>query len=431
MSVDQNLQEISNINQNAQLIDSNNNLVVEQVNKLYFHSLCLYCISAPFSISLSQTALVLSFICLLLRFYLERKTPTLGNIEKACIAYTLITFLSSFNGLNFFKSLVGLRENLIFLVFFVTFWGNLNCSQKNKLIDLLTISSVICVLLSLIRFSNQSFVNINFSNNGNFRLKGFFSTPITFGNFFSILTIFFVSLLVNYTSYANFLKDKLYKKYIVIIATILCTIAVILSQTRGSWVAIIAGFGILIILNFDKRLLFSLSLIFLIFILFFQTKLLEIRLSKAHILFEAYYRFTIWYIGYEIFDRYPFCGISKKSIKYRYLQTLDLYGLDHKFFHGHLHQNHLEILAANGYLGLATFIWFILEIYKMCIKYPFIYSNVSIFCKKMASSYSAVFTCFLATGITECSWFDEEVSMLALFLTGLILSPCHCKDHTS
>jgi hypothetical protein len=49
-------------------------------------------------------------------------------------------------------------------------------------------------------------------------------------------------------------------------------------------------------------------------------------------------------------------------------------------------------------------------------------NSQSEFLKSARTGAFAIFVCFLTFGLTEHAWGDEEVGMMAFFLTGLLLS---------
>jgi len=84
--------------------------------------------------------------------------------------------------------------------------------------------------------------------------------------------------------------------------------------------------------------------------------------------------------------------------------------------YGHQHNNFMQIFAMYGFLGLVAFFHFIIATVK------FLLTADCNACNHHAMGAIAIFAGFIFFGFTEFCWGDEEVIMLAFFLSGLLMN---------
>ena len=107
-------------------------------------------------------------------------------------------------------------------------------------------------------------------------------------------------------------------------------------------------------------------------------------------------------------------GVGHKNIQHWYEQLSSEYEHKKCFIFSHQHSNFMQMLAAGGLIGLTAFFFTIIAALKTL-------GEASIAdCRK--NSATAIFIAFILFGLTENAWGDEEVGMMAFYLTGILIS---------
>ncbi|MBO8157759.1 MAG: O-antigen ligase family protein [Bacillaceae bacterium] len=186
------------------------------------------------------------------------------------------------------------------------------------------------------------------------RLTGLYSDP----NILILSLIPFLFFLLSNT------KSKINKIGLVIIL-----INVLLTLSRGGYIAIAFGIFIYIILSpFKEKIrLISISIFWLIISLFttrifFNINILSLISSRFNAIFEdnATGRFEIWVNGIELFKKNPLFGIGAFNFRQ---YNLYFFGDGH-----YMHNTLLEILVEGGLIGFSLYLLFLVAIFRNIIK---------------------------------------------------------------
>ncbi len=128
-----------------------------------------------------------------------------------------------------------------------------------------------------------------------------------------------------------------------------------------------------------------------------------------------YERLNIWRVGLKIFKDYPFFGVGDIDLGNVYRKYKDDY-LKENF--GHLHNNFIQWLVTLGVVGFAAIMFMLVSIFLLNIK---IYRAVKD--EPIASSFAvgaiASFVGFLASGLGEYNFGDQEILTMVWFTMGL------------
>ena len=121
-------------------------------------------------------------------------------------------------------------------------------------------------------------------------------------------------------------------------------------------------------------------------------------------------------VGMQMIRDYPLFGIGPERIHtefpYYYRGRT---GLD-TFYYGHLHNNIMQIGAERGFICLATFLWFIFELYRGLIHTA---KAADTGVRWAALSALSALTGFMVAGLFEYNFGDSEVLLLLLFIVSL------------
>jgi O-antigen ligase len=203
------------------------------------------------------------------------------------------------------------------------------------------------------------------------------------------------------------------RKWIAAISII--SIALVLSNTRGVWLAAAAGFAFVAI-ALPRRVVVTVLLPVLIVGLIASPFIYRrIRMTFDTSLATNYSRAAYLSVGMQMIREHPLLGVGPERIDDEFPNYYK--GDDLKsFYSGHLHNNFLQIAAERGLLCLATFVWLLVELYRSLLRLL----NESEETARWAILGSlAALTGFVISGLTEYNFSDSEVLVLLLFLVSI------------
>ncbi len=196
--------------------------------------------------------------------------------------------------------------------------------------------------------------------------------------------------------------------------------ALLLTQTRGAWLGLIVGF-VLCAWRFNKKWLLAGVVILGILPFCLPSSLqdriksigdLWIHFGKDHQIQSANNeRVFIWTSGFKIIKDYPW-GIGQGNMedvfpKYRNPNSTE-------WIIPHLHNNFLQILAQNGWIGLAAYFFWIAGYYRAALKYQYDGTEG----KDLNWVFLCIFSAVLVWGLTEYT-FSHQFMNVQFFLLGL------------
>ncbi len=203
-------------------------------------------------------------------------------------------------------------------------------------------------------------------------------------------------------------------------AIVLTGFALFLTQTRGAWVGFGIGF-LFLFWRFNRKWLFA-GLIVLFGLYFVLPQHFQERIKSVGHIWLNYDgqgrlyntdpgRIMIWVSGWRIFQDHPW-GIGQGNI-------VDIYP-NYKFevmaepTEPHLHDNFLQILVQNGWVGLLVYLFWIGAYYVCAVRYQPKKENEA----DLNWTFVCVFTATLTWGLTEYT-FAQQYSTVFAFLLGL------------
>ncbi len=401
--------------------------------RLYSAGLFIFAFCCNFSISASQIGLGLALIGCVGLYRLGgiklRTTPL--DLPFAFLALTGI--ISVFRAEDLSRAVPEIRSYLVIACFYLSYWYDMSEEQLKRLLIVYITSAALVGIVNGIRTPYQTLT-------GN-RARGFFSTSMTFAECQAM------ALLVICVIFATIKRD-LIRQSLLLLAAAATSYSLILSKVRSAWLGLFFGITVLFF-HFPKKtalaMLFVLAAVSPVAIAdpdvqdrllsFLPSKTAEIAQAKIDDHFTSsslqgtYHRLTIWLRGIQMLENHFVFGVGLNNTKPWFRHFASKYEIDNNMVWGHQHNNFVQILASTGLFGLIAFINFIIAtlifIWQAC-------SNPQNSWSKMVSAGAmAVFLCFLASGIGEYSWGDEEVAMMALFLLGLLMNRHDASDAES
>lgn len=395
-----------------------------RVEKTLLSGLVIFSAACNFSISLSQIGLGLS---LLSAFYLWRhgffflkQCPILVPFAF----FSICGIFSIFGADEKLKALIEMKKFLIIVPFLIS-W---NCKLRDSFqMNLLYIFLFFATLTGL--SASHSYLS---SADGE-RVKGFFSVAITFGECQAIAAIIALTLL-------SVEKTAPKLRFFISIAFLIVVFSMVISMSRGAWLGFFGGVTILTYF-FPKKLVPILIIMLLALTpAIFSNAELKQRFDsfsfkenlknlsnnlegdfESSAIKSNFERLLIWTRGFRIAQSFSVFGVGMNNVKKKYFMLAsDFERQSGHLIYGHQHNNFMQFFVMTGLLGLTAFSYFLIEVFAFLIhkvKFAAKSSNRPFFVGALA-----VFFCFIITGLTEYSWGDEEVAMMAFFFTGLLLN---------
>ena len=393
---------------------------------LYSVGLMVFAIACHFSISLSQIGLSLALIGAIAMYRRGELSLKDAPLKAPFLFMTFAAAFSIFQAPDKLKAISDFPEYMIIFAFYLSFWPRIKDSYQRKLFIAFVVTATLTAILSLIDVAMGKVLQN--------RAKGFFSLSITFGECQAIVaTTVLTWILIGKNTWKQFAGLAL--SFVLIFASL------ITSMARGAWLGFIAGYMILTI-RFPKKMI-PISLVLCLIgipvvlsVPSLQTRLnsfsisknLEvIRKSRIDGSFESagmnsnFIRLNIWSRGFKISEDSSSFGVGLNNVKKKYYDLCTDFEKKHDFLiFGHQHNNFMQMLLMTGLLGLTAFFYFLVEIFRFFYSYAL--RNPDSWNQTMSVGAIAVFACFIVTGFTEFSWGDEEVIMMAFYITGLMMN---------
>ena len=211
-------------------------------------------------------------------------------------------------------------------------------------------------------------------------------------------------------------------------STVLVGTALLFTQTRGAWIGFLPGLVLLLWKFGRKWLLIGLLLMagsFFILPTPLQERVKSVtELNLTYdgppgvmtIINSSQTRVLIWVSGLKMIQAHPWGvgqgNVEKEFPKYR-LYTLS--GVENTV--PHLHDNFLQILAQNGWLGLAVYLLWIFSYYRTAV----LWKGADLGMRGLNWAFLSAFTAVLVWGLTEYT-FSHQFMNIQFFLLGLQLN---------
>jgi putative inorganic carbon (hco3(-)) transporter len=195
-------------------------------------------------------------------------------------------------------------------------------------------------------------------------------------------------------------------------------IALILTNTRGSWLGFIAG-GIAIAIIQNWKFLFVLAAALAAFFLFAPAHQVDRARSIVDMSHPSNYgRIHMWQTGMKIAKDYPFLGVGDTDLHVFYEKYKEPSDVETG---GHLHNNLVTLLVTIGGIGLAVVLALFIKIFIVLVqavrrhRADWLYGSVSI-------GVLAAYCAFQVNGMFEWNFGDHEIVVFLWFFVGLALA---------
>lgn len=380
---------------------------------LWLFGLSVYAVAAAFSISASQIGLGLAALGMFRMWLAGGFKPRWTVVELAFGGLFIAGLLSLTNAVDLWRGVSELKKFLLIVVLWLPFWPGLKPAEQRRLMGLLVASSALAGILG----ATGALWKVA-TNAWDFRSSGFYSMSITFGETQALFLLLTLSWL---RSEAADSPRRLHLKG----AAICQVIGLLSSFTRGAFI----GFTLGLITHFRAEWRKTLAGLLVIGVLAVvgahilrpDLDVFSLKSNKPQSL-GGNLRWTIWQNGWNMFTRYPVFGVGLNNIKPHYRAILEANpNPNDPQVYGHLHNNFLQFLVMTGITGFSAFCLLFLATARYLRRLP---GTIAVpWLALQAYGALDIWVAFHGTGLTEYSFGDEEVAMLAFFLIGLLAAP--------
>ena len=321
------------------------------LGEVMYRVLLVLAFAVPLSTALASLAVGAGVLAIILHYYRTKNLPSFDvNILEILAVYMVCQVFiaaASWDSSISFREVVGEVHRFLPLLFAMTF-----LKRREQLGGVL----VVTLAASLI---NDAAGIFQYFILGEPRAFGFNHTPTFYGSF--MLMQFPLMIFI---AQQKFLPPLI--RNLAIVGACLSLICLVLSMTRGAWLALVLVVAIFVTLEkkyrrVTGRICAGLAVVFLMITL--ASPNLQFRLSTmVSTKFQSNTeRILMWKSAAEIFSDYPICGIGQKMFFKAYNEQYisDKAKERSKIIgrgHTHPHNNFLHRAAEGGFVGLMSFI---------------------------------------------------------------------------
>jgi O-antigen ligase len=386
---------------------------------------CLFAFGSTFSIALAQTTLGISAVLFVAFCVTSRYNPFSGQLKMfycaigALVGWKILTALVSSNPLS---SLNAMREEWLFLAVPIGVWLMQSANYRRYILSTLLTG---VVLMSLYAFFQNA---TGFEHHGNalapapdfgFRVIGTFPHELTFGNYYAVVAMTFLG-----AGLVAFRNSPSMWRLILLGASLMAAMASGLSYSRGSLIAmapaVVVGGWLLI--RYHARWVAVAVIVIAAGFIYTHPGLLyrmSTEIVKDQTADNVMSRQFIWTHSLQVVGDNLLFGTGPGQFKEAYATTLTE-GTIERGHHSHAHNDLLTIAAESGLIGAGLFAFLWLTLIRHTIK-----GIKSVPSVEQMLPVGALFGigAFLVTGLTEATFFDEEVRQMLMLVWAFGLWP--------
>jgi O-antigen ligase len=366
--------------------------------------LVAFALFAIVSISLMQAAYILAVVAWLVRLYLQghNRQMRLPLLVPVC-AFMIASLLATLTAVAPYQSLIELRNVLGIVLFYLV----VNAVTAQRAITLTRVLIGAGTVMAVYGLTQSVTLGTGF------RIHGSLGAYMTFANLLVLIDI--VAL-----THVLFNRDA-HQAWWLVLAVCVLTAALLMTQTRGSWLAFLAGVVVVVAARQQRLLLLLPPLLLLIFILVPHTVKERIYSIVDAQNATVQTRLCKWRLAWNLFQAYPWTGVGMNGIRWVYLDykgPQDPIACGDRRL-GHLDNNLIQIVVERGILGLVS--WLAIWIVYLHQVYA-IYRRLSPQgnqAKILVVSSLATIVAFHVAGSFEYTYGDEEVIAPIYFFMAL------------
>jgi len=389
----------------------------KKIDLILYHGLFVLAFVLPISIAATNIVWIFLFLVWIIKIIREKSTDFSSPVTFVIIIFFFSAVISAIFGIDFKRSVKGLNENMLFLIFFLVFSNVKNFNHAKKIMYVFLISSAIMGFLGFLQYliGNNLYTwdhlpaKVRLFSLFNFRAHGSRSWAQTYSEGLLMALPLSIFLLLHP-------KKKFFYSIILFVSIFL---GIFFSYVRMVWfsTAIIMGMIFLMYIKRLKNLVYIIAAVSILVVI--SNIFMDMRRSifKRATDFNDPVRITMWKTSLEIFKDYPLFGVGLKNIKKVYPYYYQKLDFSREFYKlSHLHNTFIHILIERGIIGFLAFLYlFLIYFYYGIKKAKYISEEEKFFI------YGCLFAVlgFLLSGLTEHVYGDSEIQMIMWFLMAL------------
>ena len=393
---------------------------------LTFWALLAFSLLSPVSIAATNAAWIAAlFLWIYENHFRKHGGPVpmrRTDLDPALGLLILASVLSVWTSVGFKASLLEARSLGFIVIYYLFAWEVKDTTDRRKITSCLTASASLAALYGIVQFySGWDFL-------GHFqpetrKASGFFSLHLTFGEYLVMTTC----LAAGVALWAE--KSKPLARAAGILASFLMAFAVLLSWSKGAFLGLLAGLGVLLGLRGRKALAAGLvgSLLLVAVVIALPESptprgfLAVFEVDAVHPvgpMASNTQRLFMWWSGFRMSVSHLLHGVGLHGVDVLYPSFRHPMAIDPNQWH--LHNNFVQVGVETGMFGLAVFLYLFAMAFRSgwrCVR-----SDGDPLDRGLAAGILAGLAGFLVSGLTEYSWGDSEVLMCLYMLIGLTAS---------
>lgn len=388
----------------------------------YFFALSL--VSSTFSIAVSQISLGVSVLLFLVIYFTKKKFLYFNEMKwfyKFVGLYIAWMIISSLVGTTPLKSLTTLKDEWLFFIIPIGVFLSSKLKIRQNLISLFAYIIIVVSIYGVFQF----FTGANwFSHEAaqvapmyGYRISGFFSYGVTFGNFFSVAGVFLTTYA--FFGYNSFTKKKFSLFFLGGVSAILMSI---LTFSRAPILAIVLATILLFVLL--GKTWWKQGLIFTVVLFIFLSLLPGVQqrfvgeFDKEYSGVHKAGRVYIWKNSFKMIADNPIFGVGLGNFKESYAEYIPS-DVEEIRKVSSAHNDFIDIAANTGIPGFVFFaaLW-IAVIYRLWKSYK-TDTNLSIEEKAVLIAVLCGSFCFGVISMFHGVFVDDEVRFLLMYLWSL------------
>ncbi len=348
-------------------------------------------------ISLSITVLLFAALCLIDRSFRPGWLP----LALPFAAFTFISIISSLLSGNPADAFGNMKNYLLFVAVWLTASLAADRSMRGRIYQVLLVSGAGSALYGIVIYC------MGMGRGGLHRTPGTFSNEMTFGGIMMLLLSLYVAV-----SIAAGIPRKL--RISSMIAAAVTFMALVLTQTRSSWLAMfISGIVILALL---RRRWIPVYIAAVTALVLLGPSAYRDRITT---MFDLQFRTNVQRInmlrgGLSIFREHAVIGTGPVDLGEIYREHMPPEAVH---VHGHMHNIFLHVAVTLGTLGLAAFVWLLASMFRIVGR------NLRLDLPPPGRALTAgslgAMTGFIVNGMFDWNFGDAEVLTMMLIIIGL------------
>jgi putative inorganic carbon (HCO3(-)) transporter len=376
--------------------------------------LLVFVVFSPFSIAGSQTGFSIALLGWVLKFVVKGKPFWVKSyLDKPVLFYLSAIIIAAFFTQNRIHSLISIRDEWLYLLFFLMVNNIEEEGFAKKLINIIIAISALVALYAVFQhYTGHDFYHARIldpiEGTDKFRAVGNFSMPLTYGFYTMVVSLLSFSL--------AFSEDDKTKRIFYFLCSFLCITGNLFSGTRSTLIAQIFGFMVFFIFSPNRDRKQGIPMVLIYFILIFLIDpAVFVRakpLLQGQQVLPGDLRPVIWSTSFRMFLDHPLAGIGFGSFNQFYEHYLKV---PSQIF-GHAHNDFLNVAVDAGIIGLIPFVWLWITILRnLKRKYD---QTEDKHTKSMLKAGLVVTSAYLVSAQFQCYYFDAINFTILFFILG-------------